>query len=331
MSSQGSRCVLRRATRIAVAVAVLWANAGSAKTLAEVVQSNRTSVVYIRVEKAAEATGAVTELHGSGFIVSSSGYLVTAAHVVSGGPGFQVDVRGAIGSREGLLEALEVVYENSNFDVAVLRFRNTALNRRPVTLGDPWKVPADATIYAMGFPGTEEWFHTEGKLSGSGPKGSWSTTAVLNPGMSGGPIFNTDGELVAMTWGGVANPGVAGISRVLPINLLSDAFRISGSQVAVEARQGVDVAYRFGETQESLNGLQAASRSYSRTFVAREGFKIVDFRYVPRSANNASEPRIVVSPDGKRLEVDFALTSGPVFDQWRGWIDAEVLTKQEAE
>jgi S1-C subfamily serine protease len=328
MSPQGSSCVLRRATRLTIAVAVLCANAGSAKTLAEVVQSNHTSVVYIRVEKVAESTGAVTDQHGSGFIVSA-GYLVTAAHLVSSGPGFQVDVRGATGSREGTLEALEVVYENSNFDVAVLRFRNTALDRRPVALGDPWKVSADATIYAMGFPGTEEWFHTEGRLSGTGPKGSWSTTAVLNPGMSGGPIFNTDGEVVAMTWGGVANPGVAGISRVLPINLLSDAFRVSGSQVAVVAHQGVDVPYHFGETQESLNGFEAASRGYSHTFVAKEGFKIVDFRYVPRSANNASEPRILVSPDGKRLDVDFALTSGPIYDQWRGWIDAEILTKQE--
>ena len=308
-----------------------------AASLSDVVMVNRNSVVYIKVEKAAEITGAVTEQHGTGFVVNQDGFVLTAAHIVSSGPGFQVEVRGAEGSREGPLEGMEVLYENSNFDVAVLRFKNTAKQRKAVSLGDPWKVAEDATVYAMGFPGVEEWFHTEGKLSGKGPKGSWNTTITLNPGMSGGPILNTEGKVVAMVWGAVSTQGIAGINRVLPINLLADALRITGgiapggSPPPPIPIQGIEKSYRFDETQNSLGGLQAGSRSYSRTFQSEPGFKIVDYKYVAKSANNANISRIVLSPDGKVLTVDFSLTSGPVFDQWRGWIDAEVLTRQVKE
>lgn len=297
----------------------------SAVTLNQVVAAYRQSTVFIRVDKAHEVTGAVTSMQGTGFILNDKGFVLTAAHVVSGGPSLQVNVRGATGSREGPEEGMEVLYENSSFDVAVVRFKNTALARKPVKLGDPWLVTQDATIYALGYPGAEEWFHTEGKLSGIGPKGSWNTTITLNPGMSGGPIFNASGEVVAMVWGGVNTPGVSGINRVLPINLMSEPIRMAGAQVPSGL---VEVPYRVDVTQDSMGGATATSQPYIRTFQAQPGLTIADYRYVAKSANNASAPKVELSNDRKTLTVQFSLKSGPAYDQWRGWMDGEVLTKQ---
>ncbi|MBA2659727.1 MAG: trypsin-like peptidase domain-containing protein [Nitrosospira sp.] len=170
-----------------------------AATLSEVVEQNRPSVIFIKVQKVNPINGAITEEEGTGFVVNTDGYVITSGHLVAGGAGIQLNVRGAHASREGNLENMEVLFESSNFDVAVLRFKNTAITRKPLKLGDPWTISDAGTVYAMGFPDKEEWFHTEGKLSGkNGPKGSWNTTLVLTPGMSGGPVFDTEGRVVAL-------------------------------------------------------------------------------------------------------------------------------------
>lgn len=324
-------------------VIFLWSGSASAMTLSEAVEKYRQSVIFVKVAKADGTTGAVTEQHGTGFILNKDGYAVTAAHVVSGGPGLQVDVRGAVGSREGQLEPMEVLYESSNFDVALIRFKDTSKVRTPVLLGDPWARKDGDTIYVMGFPGTEEWFHSSGVLSGKGPKGSWNTTVVLNPGMSGGPAFDTDGAVVAMIWGGVATPGVAGLNRVLPINLLREPllFAEAASSTTMTASVSLprpkkpeniqEFQYAFSEVQTTLGGFQPTTKTYQKTFNAQPGFKIIDYKLISKSANNAGPPSITLSQDGKQLSVQFPLTSGPVFDQWRGWIDAEIQTRQMQE
>ena len=305
-----------------------------AKPLGTVVQDNRTAVIFIKAEKVNQTTGALEEVNGTGFLVNKEGYVLTSAHVIASGPGLAVAAYGAIGSREGQLEKMDVLYENSNFDVAVLKFRNTAIERKWVTLGDPWSVDEAATVYAMGFPGEQEWFHTEGKLSGkTGPKGSWSTTVILNLGMSGGPIFDTDGKVVAMVWGGVADKDINGINLILPVNLLVEPLRIAGVPLEVPAKpKGVlERAYRIGQTQESLGGLTAASKQYVATYTAQPGFRIVDYTFVAKSANNASDPIVDIAPDGKSFTIRYSLTSGPLFDRWRGWLDGELLTRQVKE
>jgi hypothetical protein len=319
--------------------ALVWSSQASVLSLDDAVRENRGSVVYIKVQKVNSSNGAITEVEGTGFVVSKAGLVITSDHVVSASGGIDVDVRGAISSREGTLEGMEVIYENSNFDVAVLRFKNTAIVRKPVEVGDPWTVSDAATVYAMGFPSREEWFHTEGKLSGKGgPKGSWNTTLVLNPGMSGGPIFTNEGKVVAIVWGGVPTPGIVGISRIIPVNLLTEPLRLAGIAAAVSAPVSlppttaptvIQVTYNIDAAQDSLGGFQAASRDYQRVFEAREGFKIKDYTLVSKSANNASITSSSVSQDGKTLTVTFSLKSGPVFDRWRGWLDVDILTRQE--
>lgn len=328
----------------AFALLLVGAESTAALTLSEAVEKNRQCVIFLKVSKANEITGAVTEQHGTGFILNREGYAVTAAHVVSGGQGVQVEIRGAVASREGALEPMEILFESSNFDVALIRFKDSSKSRKSVTLGDPWARKDGDTIYVMGFPGTEEWYHSAGVLSGKGPKGSWNTTAVLNPGMSGGPVFDTEGAVVAMVWGGVQTTGVTGINRVLPINLLREPLEFARAFATLKAAANAtlpvavpvppkpadiqEVQYAFAETQTSFGGLQPVTQPYSRTFDAKPGYKITDYKVIAKSANNAATPTVILSPDGKQLQVQFALTSGPIYDQWRGWIDAEVQTRQ---
>jgi hypothetical protein len=328
-----NRCSRTAACVIACATLSFQATAAAA-SLSEVVQKHRNSTVALKVLKANSQTGATTETSGSGFIVNRDGFVMTAAHVVAGGVGLDVLVTGSPASRYGSHESMEVIFENTSLDVAVLRFRNTSVLRMPVTLGDSWTVSDTATIYVLGFPGNEEWFHTEGKLAGKGPKGSWNTTVSLNPGMSGGPVFDVEGKVVGMAWGGAS--GMIGINRILPISLLTDPLKFAGVNaaeggIATASIPPLEVKYAFQKTQSTLLGPTAASRAYIEEFVAKEGHRISDFRIVTKSANNASSPQVSVSPDGRRATVKYELRSGPIFDQWRGWIDAEIVTKQTKE
>jgi S1-C subfamily serine protease len=289
------------------------AEPAGAVSLTEVVKANRPSVVYVKVEKADEQTGAVTEVSGTGFVVGK-GFVLTAQHVVAGGKGIQVKVSGATASAAANPEPMEVLAENSSSDVAILRFKNTATPRQVVKLGDPWKLGDGDTVYALGFPIGEEWFHTEGKLAGRGVKNSWSTTTVLNPGMSGGPIFNVDGEVVAITWGGVATPSISGINRILPINLFADFLSITGATIEPStsgntASKPVEVVYNIDRVQESLGGMNKSTKSYTQTFQAHPGHKIVDFTVITRSTNKASQPGVTISPAGDFLTVKYELTS----------------------
>ena len=323
------------------------ASTAGAASLDDVVRQYRQSVIFIKVQKVNHTNGAITEESGTGFVVNKDGFVITSGHVVAGGSAFQVDVQGTPGSREGTPEGMEVLYESSNFDVAILRFKNTSIGRIPIPIGDPWAISNTATVYSMGFPGNEEWFHAEGRLSGNGPKGSWNTTLTLNPGMSGGPILNNEGKVVAMVWGGVPTPGIIGINRVLPVNLLIEPLRIAGiatSSNDIDPRDNslrvkiiprpaneIEVSYKIDRGQESLGGLNAVSKNYEESFQAKAGYKIVDHRFVARSSNNAEVISVQTSPDKKSLTVAFSLKSGPIFDRWRGWLDADVLTRQEAE
>jgi Trypsin-like peptidase domain len=304
---------------------------GTAASLSEVVKTYRNAVVFLKVEKVNQTTGAITEVYGTGFVVNKNGHVLTSGHVVASGPGLDVNIRGAIASREGSLESMEVIHENSNFDVALLKFRNTAIERLSVQFGDPWLVDKGATVYAMGFPGKEEWFHTEGTLSGDGPKGSWNTTLVLNTGMSGGPVFNVNGQVVAIVWGGVPGEDIRGINRILPINLLAEPLCVSGISMLNIPKPAtvIERSYTINNGQETLGGLTAASRDYAETYTAQPGYKIIDFKFVPVSANNAIGPKIELAPDRESFTARYTLKSGPVFDRWRGWIEGQVLTRQE--
>lgn len=318
---------------------VTFGAASHAATLAEVVAANRDSVVFVHVAVADTVTGAVTERVGTGVILNASGTVLTAAHVVTGGPGLQINVQGAAGSAEGTLESMEVLHENSAFDAAVLRFKNTAISRKPFPVGDAWSMATSDTVYALGFPAGEEWFHTAGTLTGQGPKGSWNTTMVLNPGMSGGPIVNSDGKLVATIWGGVNTPGVNGINRVLPLNLLVDSLHVAGvatgcqqliSSIVPSAPGTTFETMSFNQTQPSMLGALPTVHAFSKTFHAKPGFTIEDFQFVPVSESNSVIREISLSNDKTSLTVNFELAAGSKTNRWEGWLDGQLQTLQKA-
>ena len=155
---------------------------------------NAASVLYLR---SYYASGTLKST-GSGFIVSSDGLVVTAAHVVKNGDRFA-----AVCEDESELE-LTLVTSDEDADIAVLRLPEGQY--RAVRLAE--EAPdAGAVVRAIGFPikGTD--IITEGIVSAqraevSGDERMLVTCDIVN-GMSGGPIFNEAGRVVGVVSGSI--------------------------------------------------------------------------------------------------------------------------------
>ncbi|HBU30387.1 MAG TPA: protease Do, partial [Thiobacillus sp.] len=134
---------------------------------------------------------------GSGFIVSSDGYILTNAHVVKGADEVVVKL---IDKRTF---NAKVVGADSRTDVAVIKI--TASNLPAVKLGDPARLRVGEAVAAIGSPFGFENSVTAGIVSAKGrslPSESYvpyiQTDVPINPGNSGGPLFNMRGEVIGI-------------------------------------------------------------------------------------------------------------------------------------
>ncbi|MDP1638767.1 MAG: SUMF1/EgtB/PvdO family nonheme iron enzyme [Candidatus Nitrotoga sp.] len=206
-----------------------------AKPLQDGIESElRLTTVFISVE-AESTTGAKITSSGSGFVVNSSGYVLTAGHVIPdipAGSNRNLKITGRPSSRYGTAEEMDFIGRDSISDFALLKFKNTAITRNPVHLGDPLKVAVLSDLYAFGFPVHTEYIVRPGTLNGmGGPRGAWITSIPLNPGDSGGPVFNDQGQVVAMVSSALKE--AEGIKYVLPINLARNLLYPYGVEIPI--------------------------------------------------------------------------------------------------
>ena len=157
---------------------------------------------------------------GSGFIISSDGYILTNNHVVDGAD--TVTVR-LVDRRE--LDA-KVVGTDPQTDIALLKIDATGLPT--VKLGDSTKLKPGQWVVAVGSPFGMDHSVTHGIVSALGRGYDRSqqyvpfiqTDVPINPGNSGGPLFNLDGEVVGINSQIFSNTGgYMGMSFAIPIRV----------------------------------------------------------------------------------------------------------------
>jgi 2-alkenal reductase len=139
---------------------------------------------------------------GSGFVFDQDGYIITNAHVIDTAE--QVEVTFPDGS---ILEA-EIVGEDLNSDLAVVKVDQLPESAHPLTLGAMSDLAVGQDVVAIGNPFGLEGTLTRGIISALGrnipaltpfsiPQ-SIQTDAAINPGNSGGPLLNLAGEVIGV-------------------------------------------------------------------------------------------------------------------------------------
>ena len=159
---------------------------------------------------------------GSGFIVSADGYILTNAHVVADAD--EVTVR-TTDRRE---YPAKVIGLDRRTDVAVLKIEGKQLP--VVKLGDPSKLRPGEWVLAIGSPFTFENSVTAGIVSATGRAMPGEdlvpfiqTDVAVNPGNSGGPLFNLNGEVVGINSQIYSRSGgYMGLSFAIPIDVANN-------------------------------------------------------------------------------------------------------------
>src|SRR6202789_565930 len=182
---------------------------------------------------------------GSGFIVSSDGYVLTNAHVVSDAS----EVTVTLTDRREF--PAKVIGIDKASDVALIKIAATGLPT--VRFGDPSKLRPGQWAIAIGSPFGFENSVTAGVISalgrplndgsGSGYVTFIQTDAAVNPGNSGGPLFNIDGEVIGMNSQIYSRTGgYMGVSFAIPIDLaLNVKEQLQKNGKVVRSRIGVSI------------------------------------------------------------------------------------------
>ena len=141
---------------------------------------------------------------GSGFLISSDGYIVTNNHVIVGGPAGGAVDRVTVTLFDGKEYEAEIVGRDPSSDVALLKIRATDLPF--VKMADSKKSRVGDWVIAIGNPLGLGNTVTAGIISALqrniGAGGAYDrfiqTDTAINPGNSGGPLFNLKGEVVGI-------------------------------------------------------------------------------------------------------------------------------------
>ncbi len=168
---------------------------------------------------------------GSGVLVTRDGHVLTAAHVVQGADAVRVRFR------DGAPVKVTVLRSDPSADVAVLKMEYMPANATVAPLADSDKVRVGEAVFAVGAPRGIEQTVTVGHVSARrapDPRLSafwgaelFQTDAALNPGNSGGPVFNLNGEVLGIvshivtTTGGSEGLGFAVTSNSVRDRLLN--------------------------------------------------------------------------------------------------------------
>lgn len=171
---------------------------------------------------------------GSGFIISADGQILTNAHVVDGADSIIVKLA------DNSEKPAKIVGIDKATDVALLKIEATGLP--VVTLGDSSRLEVGDWVLAIGSPFGLEHTATQGIVSAVGrslPDGNYvpfiQTDVAVNPGNSGGPLFNTQGEVVGINSQIYSRSGgYMGLSFAIPVNVATNVARQLAANGRVE-------------------------------------------------------------------------------------------------
>ncbi|MEN9723456.1 MAG: hypothetical protein RJB38_1442 [Pseudomonadota bacterium] len=156
---------------------------------------------------------------GTGFIIDSSGLILTNNHVVAGADEIKITFTEEADEKptDG-----EVVGRDPELDVALIKVKSKR-EMIPLTLGDSEKLAVGEYVAAVGNPFGQGHSVTHGIISAKGriapdfPLARYiQTDAPINPGNSGGPLVNLKGEVIGIN--NAIDQRAQGIGFAIPIN-----------------------------------------------------------------------------------------------------------------
>jgi len=210
---------------LAAAVLPAFAPAAVAQNLEEIFRKASPTVVVVRSKGRDVGAGGVTNFKetGSGVLISDSGRVMTAAHVVNGMD--EITVEGIAGE----VVRATIISANAAADVSLLQLERVTAAMRVAPLGDSDTVAVGQQVMVVGAPYGLAYSMSVGWISARWPPNTifrdmplaefLQTTATINTGNSGGPVFNMAGEVIGIVSQNISKSGGSeGLGFIVSIN-----------------------------------------------------------------------------------------------------------------
>jgi len=207
------------------AVLLTQAPEARAQNLDEIFNKVNASVIVVRSKGRDINRGGPVNFHetGSGFLISDTGKVLTAAHVVNGMD--EITVEGIAGE----VVRAKIVSSDAAADIALLQLERVTAAMRVARLGNSDNVRVGQQVMVVGAPYGLAHSMSVGWISARWPPSTifrdmplaefFQTTATINTGNSGGPMFNTAGEVVGIVSQNITKSGGSeGLGFAVTIN-----------------------------------------------------------------------------------------------------------------
>jgi len=268
---------------------------------------------------------------GSGFVVSADGIILTNAHVVKGAE--EISVR----MNDQRTFKAELIGLDEQTDVAVIKVKASGLPS--VRLGNSDRAEVGEWVLAIGSPFQMDFSATQGIISATGRNLPGDqlvpfiqTDAAVNPGNSGGPLFNASGEVIGINSQILSGSGgYMGLSFAIPINTamnVSKQLEATGTVARGWLGVGIqaitpELAEQFGldrasgalvgQIDESGPALKAGLRT-GDVILKFDGQAVRDSADLPPMVTQTEVGKRVpveIMREGKRQTIDITLARRP--------------------
>ncbi len=229
--------------------------------------------IYKQASQGVVSIKAVTaqgEDSGTGIVLNDKGLILTNDHVVAGASSLTVAPKGS----STVTRTATLVGEEANDDLALIKVDPSGLGLKPLSLTSSKSAQVGDAVYAIGNPyGLDETL-TRGIVSALGRTisapngakitGALQTDAALNPGNSGGPLLNDEGEVIGVNSqiaseaasASGSQPGSTGVGFAVSSDTVAEAVK------KIEAGKGVSST---GTTSRAVQAEAEGLRSQGGT------------------------------------------------------------------
>ena len=247
---------------------------------------------------------------GSGFIISSDGYVVTNYHVVDGAD--KIIVR--LSDRREL--PAKLIGSDRRSDIALLKIEGS--NFPALKTGSSKELEVGEWVIAIGSPFGFDHSVTAGIVSAKGrslPEENYvpfiQTDVAINPGNSGGPLFNMKGEVVGINSQIYSKSGnFVGVSFAIPVDVVKDVVaqlkatgRVKRGWLGVFVQEvTVSLAKSFGLEQPSGALIAEVMKGGPAVGILKQGDIILEFDH--KKVNTAADLTIIVGSSSLDEDVE---------------------------